>query len=921
MGGIRHREGLLLGLILMAFALRLYRIAVQSWWWDEGYSTYLARHGILTAIRMTAVDIHPPLYYILLSLWGSLAGYTEFTSRFLSTIFGLLLLPLLYRVGRRGVGPAVGLLAAGLAVLAPVYVYYAQETRMYTLFALEYLAALALLGRLMRRPTWPPGTLAAMGLVEAAMLYTHYFSVVAVAYLNIAAFVLLQRQPAAQRRPNRRAWLLTQALVILAYGPWLPPAYRQTGQHSDERATFPTFPEFLALTWHFFNIGIREVLGKTGEPPPRPGFVAASSAYGAAFAFALLGAGLRAWRRRGRGIAFPILWLSAFALPLLLVFGITRWKPIVHPRYILMLTPALLLTTAALAADLWLARLGRVLAMALLVTLGATDLQGLWIVYYDPAFFREDVRGVGAYLNRVTTSEDAIVVDSEEYTLQQYYTGPAPIQGIKMRGREAEGLAELQRVTAGKRRVFLLHWFRSVTDDKRFIPFLLERAGRLVEHREFNGYTLWVYALERPVSMPPLAPMEANFGDRLWLTGIFTETTAYAGEGIPVALRWRMPAPIGENLKAAVALRDPGGERVSGMDWMLMNDLHRYTARWAPGEETTTYFVVPVPLGAPPGPYTLTVTLYREPDLRGLDLLDAAKNPGGRVLVLGPVQVLPPRAALDPYGTLGGFPRLADPVPLGEGLRLLGFQFQNPRLAPGESLRVALLLEATSAGLPNRPLRLIVRRGDEILGAQSGDPGYGRYPPAEWPVGVPILDRRAVRLPPQTPPGPAEVRLGWGDGPEVPLGTIAIAGRPRRFEAPTVDLPVGRRFPGLAELVGVSVDRTALRPGEELTVRLVWRALNEDPIERSYVVSVQVLNAEGRLVGQDDRPPADGAAPTATWVKDEYIEDVHSVAFREPLRGPGRLWVVLYDPDTMQRVRADDGKDHIELPVPIEGLP
>ncbi|MER3468001.1 MAG: hypothetical protein C4312_05545 [Thermoflexus sp.] len=97
--------------------------------------------------------------------------------------------------------------------------------------------------------------------------------------------------------------------------------------------------------------------------------------------------------------------------------------------------------------------------------------------------------------------------------------------------------------------------------------------------------------------------------------------------------------------------------------------------------------------------------------------------------------------------------------------------------------------------------------------------------------------------------------MGWGDGPAVSLGTIEIAGRPRRFEAPTVDLPVGRRFPGLAELVGVSVDRTALRPGEGLTVRLVWRALNEDPIARSYVVSVQVLNAEGRLVGQDDRPP------------------------------------------------------------------
>ncbi len=913
-------------MILLAFALRLHRIAVQSWWWDEGYSTYLARHGILTAIRMTAVDIHPPLYYILLSIWGTFTGYTEFTTRFLSTIFGILTLPLLYRVGREGAGRAVGLLAAGLAVLAPAYVYYSQETRMYTLFALEYLFALFLLGRLTDARRWPPGLLMAMGITETAMMYTHYFSVVAVIFLNLAVLFLILRQPIEDRRWNFRRWALTQALVVLAYGPWLPPAYRQTGQHSDERATFPTLFEFLSLTWHFFNIGIREVLGKTGEPPPRPGFVAASAAYGIAFAGALIFVGLAVWRRSRRIPFRPVLWLAAFALPLLLVFGITRWKPIVHPRYILMLTPALLLTDAFLMAMLWRERPpwrlpGRALTAALALTIGATFLQGLGIVYYDPAFFREDVRGVAAYLSVVTTPEDAIVVDSEEYTLQQYYTGPSPIQGIKMRGREAEGLAELQAITTGKRRVFLLHWFRSVTDDKRFIPFLLEYAGRLIDHREFAGYTLWVYELEHPVVMPPLQPVSVNFGDQLWLSGIFIETRAHAGEGVAIALRWRMPAPIPENLKAAVALLDAGRQRVSGMDWMLMNDLHRYTARWSPGEETTTYFVVPVPLGAPPGPYTLTVTLYREPDLRGLDILDEARNPGGRALTLGTVEVIPPRATADPYETMARIPRLETPIALGEGLQLLGFQLTASPLAPGEPLHTGLLLQADRPGLPHLPLSLEIRRGEEVLGRQEGDPGYGRYPVSQWIPGLPVLERRAVWISPQAAAGPTEVWLRWGNGPEVLLGTVEITGRPRRFEPPPYDIPVGQRFPGLAELVGISLDRTIIQAGETLNVRLVWRALNEDPIERPYVVSVQVLNAEGRLVGQDDRMPADGASPTPSWVYGEFIEDPHPVAFREPLSGEGRLIVVLYDPDTMQRVRAADGRDHIELPVRVRGAP
>jgi uncharacterized membrane protein len=89
----------------------------------------------------------------------------------------------------------VGLLAAGLAVLAPAYVYYSQETRMYTLFALEYLIALLLLARLMKTRRWPASTLAAIGAAEAAMMYTHYFSVVAVAFLNLSALLLLLRHP------------------------------------------------------------------------------------------------------------------------------------------------------------------------------------------------------------------------------------------------------------------------------------------------------------------------------------------------------------------------------------------------------------------------------------------------------------------------------------------------------------------------------------------------------------------------------------------------------------------------------------------------------------------------------------------------------------------------------------------------------
>ena len=56
----------LLGIMLLALALRLYRLDAQSLWNDEGTSVALAQRDLATITRNAADDIHPPLYYYLL---------------------------------------------------------------------------------------------------------------------------------------------------------------------------------------------------------------------------------------------------------------------------------------------------------------------------------------------------------------------------------------------------------------------------------------------------------------------------------------------------------------------------------------------------------------------------------------------------------------------------------------------------------------------------------------------------------------------------------------------------------------------------------------------------------------------------------------------------------------------------------------
>lgn len=64
--GLRLLILLLLGLGVI---LRLCRLDWQPLWADEGYSVYFATETLPRLLWLTAHDIHPPLYYVLLHGW------------------------------------------------------------------------------------------------------------------------------------------------------------------------------------------------------------------------------------------------------------------------------------------------------------------------------------------------------------------------------------------------------------------------------------------------------------------------------------------------------------------------------------------------------------------------------------------------------------------------------------------------------------------------------------------------------------------------------------------------------------------------------------------------------------------------------------------------------------------------------------
>jgi hypothetical protein len=99
--------------------------------------------------------------------------------------------------------------------------------------------------------------------------------------------------------------------------------------------------------------------------------------------------------------------------------------------------------------------------------------------------------------------------------------------------------------------------------------------------------------------------------------------------------------------------------------------------------------------------------------------------------------------------------------------------------------------------------------------------------------------------------------------------------------------------------------------GAILPVQLVWRA--EALLDRNYKVFVHAVAADGFLIAQHDAQPLNDLRPMTSWQVGEAVRDNHGLALPADYRGPLRVVVGLYDPDTGQRLRTRAGEEALTL--------
>ncbi len=626
---------LLLIILSLATWLRFYHLDNSSLWSDEGNTWALLGRSFAQIGRDVAADIHPPGYYWLLKLWSMAVGTSAWGMRSFSALAGILLVYMIYQLGRALEGEAklgaktghVALLAALLAAVNPFQIYYSQEARMYVLLALESAGLFWALYGLLKRPT-AVSWLAMLGylLCGIAGLWTHYsFPLIwGAAGLGFLCYTW-------GLSPDRRAWraiLLRfvglNLLILLVFLPWLPIAVDRV-LHWPKGGAVINPSTGVMLTLHTLLFGpLRDL-----PPVQWPWLLAAAL-------LPMIGL-FSQWRRAQ---LWPVaLWCLA---PILLMFGLGLFSD-AFLKFLLTASPAWCLLAAIGICHLPYPRY-----TTPLLTGGALALAALTLpTYYTSPTVRDNYAGIAQYLETVAEREQTLVIlDAPgQQEVWRYYDPGLPMLALPQQ-RPPDGAATVQTLQAAvtdHASIYALFWATDEADPNSIVE-------RWLDQHAFKGLERWQgnlrfvsYSLPGDLGCTPTVPT-ASFGAAIRLDQICQPSLPQrvaAGHVALIGLHWQALTTLAQRYKVTVQVLDQQNQVIAQRDSEPVGG-SQPTDQWAVGQAIVDNHGVLIPPGTPPGTYRLIVALYDAATNGRLALQDGTDHfVLGELMVDRPTRPLP----------------------------------------------------------------------------------------------------------------------------------------------------------------------------------------------------------------------------------------------------------------------------------------
>ncbi len=925
---------------LIGFGLRLQKLSLQPLWGDEGWSFYFAAQPLPQLLALTAIDIHPPLYYMLLKGWLAVIGVGAEEARFFSVVTGTLLIPILGVIGQQLFDKRVGAIAAATAAVMPMAVYYSQEVRMYGLVAL--LGATSVYFFIKSEETshrnfWQVGYI----VTTVAALYTMYYAVFIIFFQGL--YILLTRL----RQPGRLLRRLPPLVYVgLLYLPWVfyaaPRLVNYIENKRDVEGYVPlTFIRFLGDHFIAFSLGhLPTHLQNYGWIALAMGIVALLGIAGSLYPGNQNDeCGMMNDESR-KNSSFIYLLLYLF-VPMLIGYLINQFYPFTpqfFERTLLLAAPAYWLFIAAGVIWLWDRQylLVGTAVMAMLLAISVS----LISFYTLPRYPDEDYRPLLQDIAARTTPDDTVLA-SYQWQLgfyQAYLPPPRPKlfavpgwgQGWASQTAKTSSLTvDLTDILAQSPRL----WFPAYQAGGHIWE---DEAEAAIATLGYPALLQW-YSPQTKLTLAgaaqtPLRQISAaNFENRLTLLEATVGGEKYqAGRGIvPVQLIWQKEDNLGSEHRVSLRLVD-----ATGRTWATRDSHPRagqaFFTDMAIGDTLTDRHGLLTPAGASPGNYRLMLAARRVDNDHPLDLLDEAGQPLGAELLLAEVTLIAPNP---PVGAAALPVQVAMGDVFGQQARLVGYSLGQGPFKAGLSLPLTLFWESLVDN-PG-PLVVLVELKDaagETVVSHRQEPVW---PATEWRQGAILLDPHDVALPPALAPGeyrlsislltPEQGNLAVNGQKQLSLTTVTTIDRPHIFEAPNPEIDLAVNFGEQARLVGLDLPRTQVKAGQSVKFALYWQAIA--PLDKSWTVFVHLTDSEGKIISQQDQIPGGGRFPTTGWLPGEYLVDSYNLLI--PSNAPPgqkyRLKIGLYDANDFIRLPVVEAgqivNDHITLeswPISVE---
>ncbi len=257
-------------------------------------------------------------------------------------------------------------------------------------------------------------------------------------------------------------------------------------------------------------------------------------------------------------------------------------------------------------------------------------------------------------------------------------------------------------------------------------------------------------------------------------------------------------------------------------------------------------------------------------------------------------------------------------VHYGGRMRLLGYQLDRDAVRPGDMLRVTLVWQSLATLDEDYTIFIhLFGRNHQPVGQRDSYPGTGTYPTSLWRPGQIIADMYRVPVS-EAAIAPAALRIevglydrksGWQlpatDPRGVAIGTSPVIARVRLAPArvPAVVSVPQFTLGDVIALEDFDLQTHEACPGGIIRVSLDWRALASPG--KDYTAFVHLVDAQGKLRGQADRPPLGDDFPTSFWAPGDQVHDVWEITLaHDAPPGDYRILAGLYDPATGERLPA-----------------